>query len=49
MENFFNYITKPINVEDVEVWLKANNIIIEKVNLFYAIFINSKCWILTKL
>lgn len=34
MEKFFNYITKPIKSEDVEVWLKANNIILEKVNLF---------------
>jgi hypothetical protein len=34
MENFFNYITKPIKPEDVELWLGANNIIIEKVELF---------------
>lgn len=35
MENFFNYISKPLNSKDVEVWLSANNIILEKVNLFY--------------
>jgi hypothetical protein len=34
MENFFNYITKPIKPDDVELWLSANNIIIEKVELF---------------
>lgn len=34
MENFFNYITKPIKPEDAELWLSANNIIIEKVELF---------------
>lgn len=34
MENFFNYISKPLKPEDVELWLSANNIIIEKVELF---------------
>lgn len=34
MENFFNYISKPLKPEDVELWLSANNIIIEKVGLF---------------
>lgn len=34
MENFFNYITKPLKSEDVELLLRANNIIIEKVELF---------------
>jgi hypothetical protein len=35
MENFFNYISKPVNPEDVQVWLDMNNIIPEKVELYY--------------
>ena len=34
MENFFNYLTKPISPEDVLVWFEANNIIFEKLELF---------------
>jgi hypothetical protein len=34
MENFFNYITKPIPPEDVEVWFRVNNIIPEKLELY---------------
>lgn len=34
MENFFNYITKPMKPDDVDVWFKVNNIYIEKLNLF---------------
>lgn len=34
MENFFNYLTKTIPPEDVLVWLDANNIIYEKLELF---------------
>ena len=34
MENFFNYLTKPISHEDVIVWFEANNIIYEKLELF---------------
>lgn len=34
MENFFNYITKPIKPEDVDIWFKINNIILEKLELF---------------
>lgn len=34
MENFFNYLTKPITHEDVLVWFEANNIIYEKLELF---------------
>ena len=34
MENFFNYIAKPLNPDDVEVWFKVNNIYIEKLELF---------------
>ena len=34
MENFFNYITKPLNPEDVDIWFRVNNIIPEKLELF---------------
>ena len=34
MENFFNYITKPLPPEDVEIWFRVNNIIPEKMELF---------------
>lgn len=34
MNKFFNYITVPINPEDVEKWLKANNVLYEKLELF---------------
>ena len=34
MENFFNYITKPLNPDDVDLWFKVNNIYIEKLILF---------------
>jgi len=34
MENFFNYITKPLPNDEVEIWLKMNNIIPEKMELF---------------
>ena len=34
MENFFNYITKPIPTGDVDIWFKVNNIIPEKMELF---------------
>jgi hypothetical protein len=34
MENFFNYIAKPIPSEDLEIWFKVNNIIPEKMDLF---------------
>jgi hypothetical protein len=35
MENFFNWVTKPIPKEDVEVWFSVNNLILEKSELFY--------------
>jgi hypothetical protein len=35
MENFFNYITKPLTPEDVDVWFRSNNIIPEKLVLYY--------------
>jgi hypothetical protein len=34
MENFFNYISKPIPSEDLEIWFRVNNIIPEKMDLF---------------
>ena len=34
MENFFNYISKPISPDDVDVWLRINNVIPEKLELF---------------
>lgn len=35
MENFFNYLTKPVKPEDVDVWFRSNNIIPEKLELYY--------------
>jgi hypothetical protein len=34
MENFFNYISKPLDVEEVEKWFRSNNIIFEKLELY---------------
>ena len=34
MENFFNYISKPIPNEEVDIWFKINNILPEKLELF---------------
>jgi hypothetical protein len=34
MENFFNYISKPLSPEDVDIWFRVNNIIPEKLELF---------------
>jgi hypothetical protein len=34
MENFFNYVTKPLPPEDVDIWFKGNNIIPEKLELY---------------
>lgn len=34
MENFFNYLTKPVTHDDVLIWFEANNIIYEKLELF---------------
>jgi len=33
--NFFNYITKQLNKEEVDIWLRTNNIIPEKMELYY--------------
>lgn len=35
MENFINWISKPLNSEDVTLWFNVNNIIIEKLDLFF--------------
>lgn len=35
MENFFNYITKPLTPEDVDIWFRSNNILPEKLVLYY--------------
>lgn len=34
MENFFNYISKPLPNDEVEIWFRMNNIIPEKMELF---------------
>jgi hypothetical protein len=34
MDNFFNYISKPISPEDVDILFRVNNIIPEKLELF---------------
>ena len=34
MENFFNYLSKPIPNEDVDLWFRINNILPEKLELF---------------
>ena len=35
MDNFFNYITQTIKPEDVDIWFRINNIISEKMELYY--------------
>ena len=35
MENFFNYISKPLEFDEIDIWFKANNIIFEKMDLFF--------------
>jgi hypothetical protein len=35
MENFFNWVSKPMANEDVEVWFSINNLIPEKGILFF--------------
>lgn len=35
MDNFFNYITKNLDPEEVDVWFRVNNIIPEKMELYY--------------
>lgn len=35
MENFFNYVSKPVSPEDVDLWFRVNNIYPEKLELFF--------------
>jgi len=35
MENFFNYLTQPLGHSEVDIWFKTNNIVFEKMDLFY--------------
>jgi len=35
MDNFFNYISKPISKDDIDTWFKINNILPEKLELYY--------------
>ena len=34
MENFFNYISKPLDNEEVDKWFRGNNVIFEKLELY---------------
>ena len=34
MENFYSWMMKPVNHDDVEVWFNVNNMIYEKRQLF---------------
>jgi hypothetical protein len=40
MENFFNYLSKPVPHGDVDIWFKSNNIIFEKMELYYDFIIS---------
>jgi hypothetical protein len=35
MENFFNYISNPLDFDEVDIWFRSNNIIFEKMDLFF--------------
>ena len=35
MDNFLNYITKNLDPEQVDIWFRVNNIIPEKMELYY--------------
>ena len=35
MESFFSYISKPVSVEDIKLWIDANNICLLKLELYY--------------
>lgn len=37
MENFFNWIMKPISFDDVNNWISAQNMTYEKISLFFDI------------
>jgi hypothetical protein len=34
MENFFNYLSKPLPSDEVDIWFRVNNIIPEKMELY---------------
>lgn len=40
MENFFNWMSKPVPPNEVEVWFQVHNIIPEKVDLYGDIFLS---------
>lgn len=40
MENFYNWMSKPIPPNEVEVWFQVHNIIPEKVDLYGDIFLS---------
>jgi hypothetical protein len=40
MENFFNWMSKPIPANEVEVWFQVHNIIPEKIVLYGDIFVS---------
>jgi hypothetical protein len=35
MENFFNYLTQPLEYNEVDIWFRSNNIVFEKMDLFF--------------
>ena len=35
MENFFSYISKPVSVDDIKLWIDTNNICLLKMELYY--------------
>jgi|LakMenEpi03Aug12_release.lakeMendotaPanAssembly.Ray.scaffolds.fasta_scaffold1002617_1 hypothetical protein len=34
MENFFNYISKPVTEEELTLWIESNNIIFERLEVY---------------
>lgn len=40
MENFFNWMSKPVPSHEVEVWFQVHNVIPEKVELFGDVFLS---------
>ncbi len=40
MENFFNYLSKPVPQDEVDIWFKRNNILYEKMELYYDFIIS---------
>jgi hypothetical protein len=35
MENFFSYISKPVDKEDVKIWIESNDICYQKFELYH--------------